>query len=171
MRSCQRKRTRKQNFNYDCNGCYFITICVDEEVDYFGQIIGGKMYLSDLGIIAYEMWWQIPQHFHYAKVDEFIVMPDHVHGIVFVDDTVGDRHACPLQIDKFSNNQNTPVVRRQNQKLPIIIGSYKSVVSKEIHRSTFFKWQRSYYDELIDNETQFDKIKKYIKNNPKNRTK
>ena len=96
MRSAQRVKNRNKYIDYN-KGCYFVTICIAEEVDYFGKIENHQMYLSDLGIIAYEIWYQIPIHYNFVKLNEFIVMPDHIHGILIINDTVGDRHACPLQ--------------------------------------------------------------------------
>lgn len=152
MRSCQRKNNRCLNFDYNSNGCYFVTICIKNRLQIFGNIENNQIYLTDFGIIANELWNEIPNHCCDVKLDEYVVMPDHIHGILFL---VGDRHACPLPI------------RRQNQKLPIIVGSYKSAVSKEINKITFFEWQRSFFDRIIRNEKEYLMIKKYIEENPK----
>jgi len=111
----------------------------------FGEIKEGNVYLTDYGIKAAELWLEIPKHYSNIKLDEFVVMPDHIHGIVFI---VGYRHACTLP------------TRRQNQKLPIVIGSYKSAVSREINKDTFFQWQKSYYGRMIRNENEYKNIKR-----------
>lgn len=140
------------------NGYYFVTIRVDEEVHYFGEVgLNNQMYLSEMGIIAYKLWYEIPKHIGCIMVDEFIVMPDHIHGIIIINDMVGYRHACTLQTEN----------RRQNQILPVAIGSYKSSVSREIHKFDYFSWQRSYYDKIIRNKTEYLNVKKYIKSNIK----
>ncbi len=92
-------------------------------------------------------------------MDEFVIMPNHVHGIVKIGQpsVVGDRHACPLRVE------------RQYEKLPTIIGSFKSAVTKHINllnSISHYYWQRSYYDHIIRNQTSLNKIQKYIKCNP-----
>lgn len=152
MRSCQIKNNRCPDFNYDSDGCYFVTICVKHRFKIFGEIDNNKIYLTNFGILANELWNEIPNHYPNIKLDEYIVMPDHIHGILFI---VGDRHACPLP------------TRRQNQKLSIVIGSYKSAVTKEIGKTLFFEWQKSFFDEIIKTNKEYLAIKKYITNNPK----
>ena len=153
MRSCQRRNNRSLNFNYDSDGCYFVTICVKNRFKIFGIIENSEMYFTDFGIIANELWNEIPKHYPDIKLDEYIVMPDHIHGILYI---VGNRHACSLQ-----------TTRRQNQKLPTVIGSYKSAVTKEINKTIFFEWQKSFFDEIIKNEKEYLNIKKYIIGNLK----
>jgi len=151
MRSSLRKLSRNKLHNYDDNGYYFITICVDEEVHYFGEVgLNNQMYLSEMGIIAHKLWYEIPNHIDDITVDEFIVMPDHIHGIIIINNTIVNTEA-----------------RRQNQILPVAIGSYKSSVSREIHKFDYFGWQRSYYDKIIRNKTEYLNIKNYIKSNIK----
>ncbi len=153
MRSCQRKNNRCLKFNYDNGGLYFITICIKNRGNFFGVIDNGNVYFSDFGILANELWNEIPKHFDGIILDDYVVMPDHIHAILII---VGDRHACP------QGN------KRQYQKLPKIIGSFKSAVSKNIDKMICFEWQRSFFDRGIRNEKEYLMIKKYIKNNPKN---
>ncbi len=152
MRSCQRRKNRCLNFNYDSNGCYFVTICVKHRFNIFGDIEDGEIYLTDFGITANELWNEIPTHYPDIKLGEYVVMSDHIHGILYI---VGNRHACSLQ------------TRRQNQKLPIVVGSYKSAVTKEINKTMFFEWQKSFFDEIIKSKKEYLIIKKYIVDNPK----
>jgi len=88
-------------------------------------------------------------------------MPNHFHGIIIIDDFVWNRHACSIQ----NINEN-----RQHQKLPVIIGSFKSAVTKLIHRKyeNGFQWQKSYYDHIIRNEPSLNNIRQYIRQNPQN---
>ena len=73
---------RAQWWNYNRNGAYHITICTDNRTHYFGEIKNGKMHLSEIGKLAQQFWLEIPQHFPHIKLDEFVVMPDHFHGIL-----------------------------------------------------------------------------------------
>ena len=119
------------------------------------------MILNEYGEIVKECWLETPEHFSKIKIEEFVIMPNHFHGIIVIDDFVGNRHACSLR------NVN---VNRQHQKLPVIIGSFKSAVTKLIHRKydTSFQWQKSYYDHIIRNESSSNKIREYIVKNPLN---
>jgi REP element-mobilizing transposase RayT len=145
----QRTPNRLPGHDYSCPGAYFVTINVRNRDNVFGEISNGLMVLNEWGIIAEKQWLEIPSHFNNCRLDEFIVMPDHFHGITII--TAGAR---PLQ--------------RQYQLLPIIIGSYKSSVSKKIHQTgkTDFRWQRSFWDRIIRDEQELNLIRRYIIQNP-----
>ncbi|MBK7129110.1 MAG: hypothetical protein IPM74_03915 [Crocinitomicaceae bacterium] len=74
--------TRLCGFDYTSAGSYFITICTKNRIPFFGQIVEGKMVLSEIGELAKTFWQEIPQHFPNAQLNEFIIMPDHMHGII-----------------------------------------------------------------------------------------
>jgi REP element-mobilizing transposase RayT len=84
--------------DYSSGGTYFITICTHMGLSYFGNITNGKMILSESGQIAYNLWYEIPEHFSFVSLDEFVVMPNHVHGIVIIQSptAVGTLHATSL---------------------------------------------------------------------------
>ncbi len=151
-----RKSIRLKNYDYSQNGYYFVTICTKNREEYFGQINDDEMILSQYGKIAKQSWLEIPEHFEDIRVDEHVIMPNHIHGIVIIDsgdEPVGNRHACSLQEE------------RQYQKLPVVIGSYKSSVTRELnqmHDKFHFKWQKSYYDHIIRNDKSLDRIRHYI---------
>ncbi|MCH8872047.1 transposase, partial [candidate division KSB1 bacterium] len=134
---------------------YFVTICTKNREEYFGQISGDEMILNECGKIARQNWLEIPDHFEDVKLDEHVILPNHIHGIVIIDsgdEPVGNRHSCSLQ-------------ERQYQKLPVVIGSYKSAVTREINQiqnKFHFKWQKSFYDHIIRNDRSLDKIRHYI---------
>ena len=81
--------------NYSLPGKYFVTICTAIKTEWFGKVINGKMHLSEIGHIASQMWYEIPVHFPFIGLDAFIVMPDHIHGIIVIN-RVGALHATPL---------------------------------------------------------------------------
>lgn len=150
-----RKLNRLSNFNYSKSGYYFVTVCTKNKIDFFGKIKNNKIVLSKIGEMANHYWQKIPEHFSDVKLDEYIMMPNHVHGIIIIE-SVGNRHACSLQ-------------RRQSQKIPTIIGSFKSAVSKCVNENfnyNNFNWQKSYYDHIIRNNESLNKIRKYIIYNP-----
>ena len=79
------KSTRLQNWDYGWNGAYFITICTHNREHYFGEIVDGKMKPTDIGELAEKYWHEIPKHFQFVKLHEFVVMPNHIHGIIVID--------------------------------------------------------------------------------------
>jgi len=163
----ERKLNRLKDYDYSQFGYYYVTICTKNREEFFGDVIGGKMVLNKYGKITNACWRKILNHFNNAQLDGYIIMPNHLHGIVVLNDdfnnfNVGNRHACSLQIQK--QNQ-----KRQYQKLPIIVGSFKSSVTRIINKSQnefLFQWQKSFFDRIIRNQQELRRIQKYIINNP-----
>lgn len=141
-----RKANRLAKFDYSQPGFYFVTLCTDEKRAYFGNINKGKMILNPLGEIAKDVWKRTPKVYPHAAIDEFVIMPNHMHGIVIIGD----------------------VKNRSPASLSQIIGSYKNVVTKQIGENflKIFAWQPSFYDHVIRNGESLDNIRKYIRNNP-----
>lgn len=179
--------TRLQNWNYGWNAVYFVTICSRDREEYFGKIKNGKMILSNIGVLANVFWYEIKNHFAYVELDEFVVMPNHVHGILTikkpeheidkqfdqnndkncnVDETVETRHALSLQ-----SAQKTTLGQKRYQNpgknnLSTIIGSYKSAVTKHARRLGYeFGWQSRFYDRIIRNTESLIMVQKYILDN------
>jgi len=167
---------RLKTWNYASEAAYFITICTRNRVHYFGEIENHKMKLSNMGVIADIMWYEIKNHAKNIELGEFVVMPNHVHGILILngyvdgndtndtnDSNVETRHALSLQIPipipPIQNHQQTqPPIgadRFQNQgknTVSSIIGGYKSAVTKHANRFEFeFGWQSLFHDHIIRN--------------------
>jgi len=192
-----RKTTRLAHWDYAQNGYYFITICAKNKEEYFGKIIDGEMYLSDVGKIAKYYWYEIPKHFDFVRLEAFVVMPNHIHGIVIIDDGMNLDKNVDLDVDKamplslrdahqFVGTTALPcppfaahcppatssnkINRFQNQgkgTISSIIGSYKSIVTKKAREVSAFSWQSRFYDNIIRNEKAYEKIVNYVENNPK----
>jgi REP element-mobilizing transposase RayT len=133
-----------------------VTICTKDREDLFGHITSDEMYLNQYGKIVESSWKELPKHYPTIILDEFVVVPNHVHGIIIIiNDLVGARHASPLQ--------------KKSNLLGNIIGSFKSAVTKKINeiRNTpgISIWQRNYYDHIIRNERSLYKIREYIRTN------
>ena len=152
-----RKIIRLKERDYSRQGYYHVTICIYNHLKIFGKIENNKMVLNQHGNIAYDCWNDLPNHHKNIKLDEFIIMPNHIHGIINV--VAGAGPARPFTKYKNSNN------------LSIIIGSYKSTVTKQINRlnDNSFKWRRLFHDEIIrtSNRSLYN-TRKYIINNPAN---
>ena len=100
--------TRFQYWDYGWNAAYFITICTKNHINYFGNVINQTMRLTDIGKIAEKFWIEIPDHFTFVQLDKFIVMPNHVHGIIIIDkkqDMIAEQ-----DIDNKRNIMNNPEI-------------------------------------------------------------
>ena len=91
-----RHSIRLKGYDYTRPGAYFVTICTHERICLFGDVVNGKMELNEYGDIAQECWLAIPEHFANARLDAFVIMPNHVHGIIILtESSVGATHASP----------------------------------------------------------------------------
>lgn len=189
---------RLPGWDYGWNASYFVTICTKDRQNFFGDIAGGEMILSKIGVVADIMWYEIKNHAKNIELGDFIVMPNHVHGIITLNEQnpehkfdtqiinvppVETRHALSLQQPQSpqqtggnnaqKNDNKTPAQQRfQNQgknTLSSIIGGYKASVTKHANRLKLdFAWQPRFYDHIIRNEESFQMISNYIVNNPQN---
>ena len=156
-----------------------MTICIKDRKCLFGGVVNGKMVLNEIGRVADKCLIDIPGHFDDTEIPIHAVMPNHVHAIVNIygsdieivnclDNMVGGRYICHLQGGKLITDKPD---RRQNQKLPVIIGTYKAAVTREINKlyeDVKFKWQRYYHDYIIGTERALENIYNYIIYNPHN---
>jgi putative transposase len=168
----QRRSIRLKGYDYTQAGAFFITICTQGRECLFGKINNGKMTLHELGRIVESCWVDIPNHFPNAGLDEFVIMPKRIHGIIVLNDTVGERHTVPLQPDtkrKHVKQFGKPV----SGSIPTIVRSFKSAATRHIYNlreSTGNPvWQRNHYEHIIRNENALHRISEYIINNPLNR--
>ena len=160
---------RLQNWDYRTNGGYFVTLCTQDKKRCFGEIVNDKIQLSLAGKIAHERWNEISEYFPFVELGEFVIMPNHIHGIIVINQPVGTRHCL------VKNNGKTPLLgknRYQNQgkgSLSAIIGSFKSIVTKNIRQNQIkFDWQPRFYEHIIRTPESLSKISEYIINNPQN---
>jgi len=185
---------RLKNYDYSQNGAYFITIVTKNRNHFFGNITDKKMALSKIGEIVQKYWDEIPQHFSFIHLDEMVVMPNHIHGILWIDGDGGGGsgdggvgggietlHATFLSsIQSIPSIQSTPTSpsQSQNQKmaeispkrgsLATVIRSFKSAVTRESRNILpQFAWQPNFHDHIIRNQNELNRIRKYIASNPK----
>ena len=151
----KRKSIRLKNYDYSESNAYFVTICTQDRKCFLSSIIKGESLLSDVGLMAREIWNLLPQRFSSVILDEIVVMPNHIHGIIFLQ-RVGTRP--------------TPTIGQ-------IVGAFKSITTNEyIERvkhadwPTFNKsfWQRNYFERIIRSETELFETRKYVQENPLN---
>ncbi len=157
--SSPRKRNRLPDYDYSAPGWYYITVCTYKLHCWFGKIEDGKMQLNKIGKIVEQCWEKTPKHFNRIELDEYIVMPNHVHGIIIINSNdVGNADLRSLQ-----KNDRTKML------LSKVIHGFKSTVTRKIRKQLneyAFAWQRSFYDHIIRNEKSLYKIRNYIHNNP-----
>lgn len=178
---------RAQWWDYGWNGAYFITMVTQNRKHFFGEIEKGKMELSEEGVIAEQIWSEIPDKFPFADLGDSIFMPNHMHGQIILDKphdsssihTIDKRlfdsqGAVPGVLSDFTQQFNpggfsglkNPML---NENISRIMQWYKGRCSYEIRKiNPDFKWQTRFYDHIIRNEKDYQRISDYIKNNPGN---
>ena len=159
---------RLKNWDYRNNGAYFITINTGNRKHFFGEIINSEMQLSPIGEYAENFWMEIPKHFPFVELGNFVVMPNHTHGILIINntDSVMDKS---LQRNDSTGNQYYSDISPKSGSISTIIRSYKSVVSKHARLlNPEFNWQPKFHDHVIRNSESFERIQNYIENNPSN---
>ncbi len=155
----RRRPLRLEDYDYSQEGAYFVTICTNNRKCLLGQISEGKMLLNNLGKIARDKWNETPQIRSNVMLDEYVIMPNHLHGIVVISQKQGVSQYAPT--GKF---------RSPSQSIGAIIRGYKSAVTKQINQirkaSGLPVWQRNYWERVIRNEKNLSKAREYIQNNP-----
>ena len=148
---------------HDYNGgTYFVTICTHGREHYFGEIAidnngEPKMNLSEIGNIADECWRSIPQHFPHVQVPLWIVMPNHIHGILIINSPVETQNFASLQSNKFCP---------QSKNLASVIRGFKIGVTKYARENNIpFAWQTRFHDRIVRNTDELNRIAEYIENN------
>jgi putative transposase len=135
----KRKSSRLRDYDYASVGAYFVTACTRGRACLFGAIVADTMRLNRLGKIAEACWAGLPRHLPAVTLDAFVVMPNHIHGIVWL---TRAGHAPPL---------------------PFVIGSFKSAASRRVGERL---WQRGFYDRVIRDEQELRALRQYIADNP-----
>jgi|688.fasta_scaffold202224_1 putative transposase len=145
-----RRSIRLKGYNYTNSGIYFVTICCYQRQHLFGSVNNGEMETNVIGQIVSNLWQKIPHHFLNVELDEFILMPDHLHGIIITSEST------------------------EKSSLANIVQNFKSVSSRKINRINknygMSIWQRNYYEKIVRTEQELENLRDYIQNNPANWT-
>ena len=160
----RRRSIRLPGYDYAQAGAYFVTICTYNRDCLLGEILGSEMSLTRSGEVVLECWNDLPNHYSYVEIDEFVVMPNHVHGIMVLSD----------QQRKNPNAQNVGAGLKpaptKRHPLPEIVRAFKTFSSRRINERRGSPglplWQRNYYERVIRNERELDAIRQYIVDNP-----
>jgi putative transposase len=171
------KSTRLQNWDYSNSGYYFVTTCVKNRECIFGEIVNDKMILNRNGYIVKQCWRDLPNYYDNCKLDSFIIMPNHIHGIIQIK---GYKYKSVKKIydnNEIGNVSNVETIHesslwvkyRRKMLLSKIVGKFKMRTSKIINFNNskiHFQWQKSYYDHIVRDEDDLNRIRNYIQNNP-----
>ena len=185
----KRSSARLKTFDYSSHGAYFVTVCANVRTNIFGEIVAGEMRLNDAGNMILEEWHELQNRFP-IQLDEFIVIPDHTHGILlFVG--AGLVPALPDQRDlqnivdqldgsdvitELNGRATTRVAPTENPILGDVIGAFKSITTHryihDVHDQSWMPfekklWQRSYWDRVIRDDRELEETRSYILENPK----
>lgn len=185
-----RKPNRLKHFDYSTSGYYFLTICTKNRECLFGKIIDRKMVLNRAGLIINKYWLELQNKFKNISLDVYQIMPNHIHGIIIIDDVGNDLRVVPnnneynvksvRHIGRTLQNgaiQNDSFPIRQQQLLFRIVRWFKTmttnqyikgVINNQFSRFNKQLWQKSFYDHIIRNEHSLFEIRQYIKDNPIN---
>lgn len=172
-----RRSLRLRGYDYAQAGAYFITVCAYERACLFGEVLRGKMVINNFGRILEACWREIPAHFPDVALDAFVVMPNHIHGVVLIDRSVGAshvgaRHALPLppRPDHASPLPSPESPGSKRTTLGVVVGSFKSACTKRINESRSLPgtpvWQRNYYERILRSEDALNTVRGYIQTNP-----
>lgn len=173
-----RRSIRLQGYDYSQAGAYFITICTWQRECLFGEITDGEMQLNRWGEIVHLHWQNLPKYHHHLELDEFVIMPNHLHGIIVLINNNNNSVGAGLadmsgqKQTTFQQNPPSPMVQPQTQpkKLSEIIRGFKTFSARRINQMRrncgVPVWQRNYYEHIIRNEESLQHIRQYIINNP-----
>ena len=160
-----RHSIRFPGFDYSSPGNYFVTICADQRRCHFGRIEKDEAVLTGLGEAARKCWIEIPEHFPNVEIDSYVVMPNHLHGILVINPkfpAAARQTKSALTAESFGK----PV----SGSIPTIIRSFKAAVTKRAHESgllfTGVVWQRGYFEHVLRDSREFVNAKDYIIKNP-----
>jgi REP element-mobilizing transposase RayT len=156
MMKHNRQSIRLQSHDYASPGYYFITICTFQREQNLGAIYSRRMHINAAGLAIYQQWFALAQRFAHINLDEFIIMPDHVHAIIQLQRP---------DIYKVGAASSAPTIGD-------IVRCYKSETARIanwlLHRSNRPFWQRGYWDRIIRDDAELKQVRQYIRDNPKN---
>jgi REP element-mobilizing transposase RayT len=151
-----RRSIRLKDYDYSQVGAYFVTVCVKDLQSVLGSIENGEVKLSTFGKIVKRSWSWLAEHHDYVDIDEFVVMPNHIHGILILNDT------------GRGGSRTAPTTRRK--PLGQLVGAFKTVSTKQVNRTRGTPgavfWQRNYYEHIVRTETSLNHVREYVYENP-----
>jgi len=164
----KRKITRLASYDYSWPGAYFVTVCTCGKTALFGTVDGQKMRLNRVGEIVAQAWKDLPNHFAHVKLDEFVVMPNHIHGILFIE-REDDMNGTDKAMDKAGLVPTKRFGHPGAGSLSTIIGSFKARATRAIRRmrpDIASVWQSRFIEHIIRDDEDLCNHRRYIRENP-----
>lgn len=166
-----RRSIRLQSYDYSRPGYYFVTICVQRHKCVFGRIVDDCMCLNSEAKIIQMLWERLPLRFPTVRLDAFVIMPNHLHGIIQLTEPLplSEKPVISPRIPvRFQDSMKQAAARSLRPVLGEVVRDFKGAASYEIHKygEADFGWQRNYYESVIQDEELLDEIRNYIVNNP-----
>jgi len=170
----QRRSTRLEGYDYSQSGGYFVTICTHRKACILGEISGGILLPTKLGKTVKTCWLGIPDHFPNTEMDEWVIMPNHIHGIILIHDASSGEAFAKNSDSINRTTANASPLRypagTTPRSLGAIIQNFKSISTRKANQLQGTPgrpiWQRGFYDRIIRNQSELDHIRKYITDNP-----
>lgn len=152
-----RRSIRLKGYDYSQAGAHFVTICTQSRKCLFGEITDKEMRLNEAGIILQAAWDALPDHYPFVELDAWIIMPNHVHGIIVLGD----------EVEAGLKPAPTTKTRHELSEIVRALKSFSSRRINERHRTSGEKlWQRNYWEHIVRNESELNRSREYIRNNP-----
>lgn len=161
-----RRSIRLKGYNYAQAGAYFVTIVTHERAYWFGEIYEGEMCLNEVGHLVVDHWLGLPSRFGSVDLDAFVVMPNHIHGIIVIAD--GYTNSSGSSEADATRQNGRGATAAKSPTLGEVVRTFKAVSTHIIRRSGIaeFGWQRNYHERIIRNEQELANIQGYIAYNP-----
>ncbi|MEM9276178.1 MAG: transposase [Cyanobacteria bacterium P01_F01_bin.143] len=175
-----RRSIRLPKYDYSRSGLYFVTICTYQKLNWFGEIRDDKICLNQIGKIVAREWLRSSEIRQEIELDEWVVMPNHLHGIMIINQSNNDGNIRKLtdpntnnlgaHSDAHSGASLAPLRERKPCSLSSFVAGFKSAVTKQVREicqePDFRLWQRNYYESVIRDRQQLNNVRRYIINNP-----
>jgi len=165
-----RRSIRLRGYDYSQPGSYYVTLCTQGIEHLFGQILEGEMHRNEWGDHVARCWEWLGQQYPYIALDEWTVMPNHLHGIIVVAEGRGASRSAPVNNPARFRRGASRSAPTKRKPLGRLVGAFKTVSTDDINqlRGTPARplWQRDFYDHIIRNEDELNKIREYIRTNP-----
>ncbi len=168
-RKHHRRSIRLKGYDYTYPGAYFITTCTHQRVHLFGEVVDGTMRLNEAGRLVEWTWNDLPNHVPNIILDAFVIMPNHVHGIIVITDTVGSVVGAGSE-PALTEPAPTTAPATKRYALPEIVRQLKTFSARRINQLRGTPdtpvWQRNYYEHIIRSDRALNAIRRYIVENP-----
>ena len=170
-----RRSIRLSGYDYSQAGAYFVTICTQNRQCLFGEIVDGEMRLNNAGQMVQLVWAELAQHYAGVDIDGFVVMPNHIHGIVILTSVGAGPGACPAK-GRPQGVKGQPQGVAPTMSLPDVVHRFKSLTTARYRRGVMERgwpgfcsrlWQHNYYEHVIRAGDELDRIRRYIEDNPR----